>query len=385
MNLSTHPPPAAGLYIHFPWCVKKCPYCDFNSHRVGTSLNQPKYIETLLTDLNYELGKYPANSRISSIFMGGGTPSLFSPESMSELLIGLGDRVDLSPEIEITMEANPGTTEYADFAGYRQAGINRLSIGIQSFSDQQLNALGRIHSSDEARIAFAKAREGGFDNINLDLMFALPNQSKQQALEDINSAIKLAPDHISAYQLTLEPDTVFYRYPPKLPSADSAWEIESAIQNQLQRAGYKRYEISAYSLPDKQCNHNLNYWKFGDYIGIGAGAHGKQTVNNRIIRLSRKKHPTTYIRLTGSPESIAESREVPEGEVLFEFLMNALRLIDGISLDYAAEKTGITSAKILQTLQPAIQKNLVTAEKNRIKCTTNGQLFLDSILAELLD
>jgi len=294
----------------------------------------------LLTDLDYELNQSPVNASVNSVFMGGGTPSLFSPHSMAKLLVGLEDRLDLAPDIEITMEANPGTTEYADFAGYKQAGINRLSIGVQSFSDKQLNTLGRVHNSNEARLAFSNARKGGFRNINLDLMFALPNQSMQDAITDISTAIDLAPEHISAYQLTLEPDTVFYRYPPKLPSSDHAWEIESAIQNQLQESGYNRYEISAYSLPDKQCKHNLNYWNYGDYIGIGAGAHGKRTINHKITRLSRKKHPTTFIDLAGSPGSIAESKEVLEKEILFEFLMNGLRLTDGVSLDYASKQTG---------------------------------------------
>lgn len=325
------------------------------------------------------------NAIVDSIFMGGGTPSLFSPESMSQLLISLENRLELSPDIEVTMEANPGTTEYADFSGYYQAGINRLSIGIQSFSDKQLNALGRVHNSDEARVAFANARKGGFNNINLDLMFALPNQSTQDAVVDISAAVSLGPEHISAYQLTLEPNTVFYRHPPKLPSVDNAWEIESTIQNQLREAGYKRYEISAYSLPGKQCKHNLNYWNFGDYIGIGAGAHGKRTTNCKITRQSRKKHPTTYINLAGSSESIAESREVQEKEVIFEFFMNGLRLIDGVPLDLVSTRTGLSKDSILLALQPSIQKKLVTAENNWVRCTNSGQLFLDSILAEMLD
>lgn len=383
--MSAVPTDSPGLYIHFPWCVKKCPYCDFNSHRVGTSLDQPRYIETLLADLDYELGEYPVGNEVRSIFMGGGTPSLFSPDSMADLMVGLGNRLSISPNAEVTMEANPGTTEHADFAAYKQAGINRLSIGVQSFHDTQLVALGRVHCADEAHHAYANARQGGFDNINLDLMFALPDQTVEQALSDIDTAISLAPDHLSAYQLTLEPDTVFYRYPPNLPSADNAWEIETALQQRLAESDYLRYEISAYSQPGKRCKHNLNYWQFGDYIGIGAGAHGKRTVDGTVIRRSRKKHPATYIDQAGKLESIAETRTVAESEMLFEYLMNALRLIDGVTMENIARFTSMSQQSIVNSLQKAMQQRLVTLDNGMLKCSQNGQLFLDSILADLLD
>ncbi len=348
-------------------------------------LDQSRYVQSLINDLDYELAFHKLEKPVSSVFMGGGTPSLFSPESMNHLLQQIAERVSMVDEVEITMEANPGTTEHADFSAYRQAGINRLSIGVQSFNDHHLTTLGRVHSASEAQWAYENARSGGFDNINLDLMFALPSQQVDEAVSDIDQAIGLQPDHISAYQLTLEPDTVFYRHPPPLPNEDSVYEIESALKLRLAAAGYGRYEISAYSQNNKRCQHNLNYWEFGDYLGIGAGAHSKISLEHGILRRSRKKHPESYMRLAGSTDSIAETRTISSREVLFEYLMNALRLIDGFDIENAACRTGLPAQTIVNRLQKPIDQGLILLTDDRIKCSKNGQLFLDSILTELLE
>lgn len=377
-------PPPLSLYLHFPWCVKKCPYCDFNSHSSTGPVDQDGYISALIRDLDFELEGWPEPTPLNSIFMGGGTPSLFTPPRMASLLEQIRVRLPFDDGCERTMEANPGTTEHHDFNAYRCAGINRLSIGVQSFDDAQLKTLGRIHSAEEAKRAFAAARAGGFDNINIDLMFALPGQTSDGALGDLEAAIRLEPDHISLYQLTIEPNTVFYRYPPRLPGSDRVMEMQTALQEKLAASGYDQYEISAYARPGKRCRHNLGYWQFSDYVGIGAGAHGKRTRNEVVVRRARKKHPGNYQRAAGSVDAIAEDRVVHRTELLFEFLMNGLRLKHGVSMELASARSGATQSEIERRLAPSISDGLLTIHKGMLCCSDRGYLFLDDVLAELL-
>ena len=321
--------------------------------------------------------------------MGGGTPSLFEPEWMDQLLTGVRQRLTLADGIEITMEANPGTTEHRDFGGYRQAGINRLSLGVQSFNANQLKQLGRIHSADDAKQAMQQANKGGFDNVNIDLMFGLPNQTIEAAQCDLENALSLKPQHLSLYQLTLEPNTVFHRYPPSLPGSDTTFAIQQSLQHTLSTQGWEQYEVSAYSQQDRQSKHNTNYWLFGDYLGIGAGAHGKITTYTAekelvINRRARKKHPATYIDAAGGQIAIAEDKIVQPNEILFEFLMNSLRLRQGFKLDMAETRTGIDQSQIVSALAPAIQQQWLVNINNSIRCTDQGYLFLDSILESML-
>ncbi|MGI9317677.1 MAG: radical SAM family heme chaperone HemW [bacterium] len=378
------PPPPLSLYIHFPWCVRKCPYCDFNSHPLHQALDQSEYIQALLDDLDYELTQFKPHRPLSSIFLGGGTPSLFEPDLLNWLLTEIRERLAYADDIEVTMEANPGTTEHHDFMSYRQAGINRLSIGVQSFNSLQLKTLGRIHSPEDATNCLQAARAGGFTNINIDLMFGLPEQTVDEALFDLDCALQLGPDHISLYQLTLEPNTVFYRYPPKLPDQDTAMETQRSLHEKLCSAGFEQYEISAYAKPNKQCRHNLNYWQYGDYIGIGAGAHGKLTVDQSITRRARKKHPASFISAAGGERAVAESKQIPPNEVPFEFLMNGLRLKNGFSLATAAIRTGAKKSVIRDLLHPHIIDGLLVDSDNRLRCTEKGYLFLDNILVDFV-
>lgn len=375
--------PPLSLYLHFPWCVKKCPYCDFNSHTSSKPVDQWGYVDALVRDLDFELSDQTTSPVLHSVFMGGGTPSLFAPEMMATVLEAAKQRLGFSGNCEITMEANPGTTEHHDFGQYRDAGINRLSLGVQSFDNGRLKTLGRIHNAENARQAFYKARENGFDNINIDLMFGLPGQTREDALQDINQAIELGPEHISLYQLTLEPNTVFFRYPPKLPDPDHIMEMQHALQGVLATAGYEQYEISAYARPGRQSVHNLGYWQFADYIGIGAGAHGKRSGPTGIVRRARKKHPATYQKLSGTGQAIAEVRDVAGNELLFEFLMNALRLKAGFSLGLATHRTGCDADTIQRSLQPGMDKALLRNDSGIIKCSEQGYLFLDDILSDL--
>lgn len=377
-------PPTLSLYVHFPWCVKKCPYCDFNSHSASSSLDQEGYIHALLDDLDLELSTYPCKRPLQSIFLGGGTPSLFTPASMGTLLNAIRRRFSLSGQCEITMEANPGTTEYHDFSLYLGTGINRLSLGVQSFDDLFLQALGRIHNAAHATEAFGKARDAGFSNINIDLMFGLPDQSCDQALSDLEQAISLDPEHISLYQLTLEPNTVFYRYPPRLPDDDTIIDMQTALQSRLDNAGYQQYEISAYSKPGQLSRHNLGYWEFGDYLGIGAGAHGKLSGYDSIIRRSRKKHPATFQQLAGTPSAVASSLSVAGRELVFEFLMNALRLRGGFSFELFQQRTGAQPDIMLELLDDSISKGLIVTADNRVRCSERGYLFLDAILTDIM-
>ena len=378
-NFTSLPPLA--LYIHFPWCVQKCPYCDFNSHELKTTLNEKQYIDALVHDLEQEL---PAiwGRGISSIFMGGGTPSLFSPESIDQLLSSLRARLGFSSTIEITMEANPGTTDLEKFSEFRQAGINRLSIGIQSFQNDKLEKLGRIHDRNQAIHAAEHAHVAGFDNFNLDLMFGLPRQNLKQAIEDINTAIALEPTHISHYQLTIEPNTYFYKHPPLVPEDDLLWDMQTACIQQLEKNNYLHYEVSAYAQEKFQCQHNVNYWQFGDYLGIGAGAHGKLTnaPEQKIIRSWKVKNPKDYLQYAQTEQRIAGSNSLSRKDAAFEFMLNALRLHNGFDTSLFQQHTGLPISIIEQNLKLAEEKGWIDWRTNHIMPTTTGKQYLNTLL-----
>lgn len=377
--------PPLALYIHFPWCIRKCPYCDFNSHEAKQPVPQAEYINALLSDLEQELPDIWGRS-ISSVFMGGGTPSLFDPAPLDTLLSGLRARLNLAPDIEITLEANPGTVEQARFNEYRALGINRLSIGIQSFHDDHLARLGRIHSGREAMRAVETTHKAGFDNFNLDLMYGLPDQTVPQALRDIANAIDLAPTHISFYQLTLEPNTLFYSRPPTLPEEDTIAQIEQQCRDRLQLAGYARYETSAYARPGRLCRHNLNYWQFGDYLGIGAGAHGKLTrVQEQVITRNWKvKNPRDYLEQAGKTSRIGGSTCPDEAEVCFEFMLNALRLSNGFDSRLFAQRCGQPITRVERALTEAQERGLLEWTVDQIRPTEQGQTFLNDLTALFL-
>lgn len=368
--------PPLSLYVHIPWCVRKCPYCDFNSHAAPTQLPENAYVDALLRDLQLEL-EHTAVRPLSSIFIGGGTPSLFSATAFARLLAGIQDILPWQDAIEITLEANPGTFEQAKFAAYRQLGINRLSIGIQSFNDQHLTQLGRVHNANEAQQAVAIAQQAGFTNINLDLMHGLPEQNLTQALADLTCAIELQPNHISWYQLTIEPNTVFWSQPPVLPEDDNLWDIQQAGQELLAAQGFIQYEISAYAKPDKQAQHNLNYWQFGDYIGIGAGAHGKiSSLDGRILRYWKTRQPNDYL----NNQSRAGEQLLNNSELPFEFLMNALRLSKGVPSQLFSQRTGLPLTLLQESWQTAQNKGLMLANPQRLATTEQGALFLNDLL-----
>lgn len=372
-----HMPIPLSLYIHIPWCVKKCPYCDFNSHAQKNELPEKDYVDQLVRDLDSQL-TFVQGRPIHTIFIGGGTPSLFSPNAYNNLFSELKKRVDISSDTEISLEANPGTTESSKFEGYYHAGINRLSIGVQSFQDNQLKILGRIHESNHAKKAFFDAKKAGFKRINIDLMFGLPNQTIQDALFDLQTAIDLAPSHLSWYQLTLEPNTYFHRFPPILPSDDLRFEMQQHGQALLRNNGFTQYEISAYSKNDP-CKHNLNYWQFGDYLGIGAGAHAKLT-NLDTMQIERRlspKNPKEY--LSTSFDSI-QTNPVPKTELPLEFMMNALRLHQSIDLRLFEARTGLSINIMKNNLEKAIEKNFLVIDNYRCETTSHGRLFLNELL-----
>lgn len=383
--------PPLALYIHVPWCVRKCPYCDFNSHGVGygAALPEAAYVAALLEDLDADLA-WVQGREIVSIFIGGGTPSLFSPEAYQQLFAGLRQRLVFAADIEITLEANPGTTEHGRFAGYRDAGINRLSLGVQSFQPAQLTALGRIHSGDEAVQAMQLARDAGFDNVNLDLMHGLPGQDTALALADIEQALALGPTHLSWYQLTLEPNTEFFSQPPPLPDEERLWDIQDAGHALLEAAGFSRYEISAYARPGRAARHNLNYWRFGDYLGIGAGAHAKLSRPDghgglQIERRWKTRQPQAYLRRANDPRGfVAGGRTVDEETLPLEFLMNALRLTQGVDLADWQNHTGRALSELTPRLAVARQRGLLVDSPSRLQATPQGLLFLNDLLA-LLD
>jgi putative oxygen-independent coproporphyrinogen III oxidase len=377
--------PALGLYLHFPWCVRKCPYCDFNSHEIKDDLPEKIYINALIADLERELPAIWGRS-IHSIFMGGGTPSLFSPESLDILLSDLRARLNFSAETEITLEANPGTVEKQRFADYRAIGINRLSIGIQSFNDEQLTKLGRIHTSREAIKAVEAAHDAGFTNFNLDLMYGLPGQTSQQAINDIQTAIDLEPMHLSHYQLTIEPNTWFYHHPPVTPDDDYLAEIETACRERLASHDYARYEISAFAKDNMQCKHNINYWMFGDYLGIGAGAHGKRTdaQQQQIIRTHKQRHPQRYIEASTAGNPVA-GRESPDTQtIVFEFMLNALRLTDGFDSALFQQRCGMPISQVESKLRTAEQDGLIEWKLHRIVPTAKGLLYHNDLLERFL-
>jgi oxygen-independent coproporphyrinogen-3 oxidase len=371
-----------SLYIHIPWCVRKCPYCDFNSHALRKPIPEKEYIDALLTDLanDYPLVK---NRQLHSIFIGGGTPSLFKPASFATLLAGIKNYFELTPNLEITLEANPGTVEQDSFSGFREAGINRLSLGIQSLQDEKLKALGRIHSAEEAIRAVEIAKQAGFDNFNLDLMHGLPKQTLSDALYDLETALSLNPTHLSWYQLTLEPNTLFYKQPPVLPNDDLRWEIQEQGQKILANCGYAQYEVSAYAQPEKQCQHNLNYWLFGDYLGIGAGAHGKITdlSSGEIRRISKHKQPRDYLQAAEKNTSfIADTQIVEPKEISFEFMLNTLRLNQSIPLSLFTERTGMKVSLLKDSLQQAQDQGLIRIENEHIIKTELGSRFLNNLI-----
>ena len=370
--------PPLALYAHLPWCVRKCPYCDFNSHERGEALPEREYVQALVADLE---GTLPAvwGRRILSVFIGGGTPSLFSPEAIDALLSAIRARVPLEPGAEVTMEANPGTAEAGRFRGYREAGINRLSLGVQSFEDAKLAALGRIHSADEARRAIEMAL-AAFDNVNLDLMYGLPGQTLAQAQADLAEAVRWGTTHVSAYQLTIEPNTVFYRRPPVLASHDEAADMQLAVEEALGAAGFEHYETSAFARPGRRCRHNLNYWEFGDYVGLGAGAHGKLSYADRVARHERPKTPREYMAQAGTlRETTAPPRELP-----FEFMLNALRLVQGVPAELFESRTGLPRTAVLRQLAGAADKGLLEEDPARIRPTQRGRLFLNELLQQFL-
>jgi putative oxygen-independent coproporphyrinogen III oxidase len=369
-----------ALYVHFPWCVKKCPYCDFNSHALRGEVPEQDYVEALLRDLDFELGEREPRPLVS-IFFGGGTPSLFSAAAIGRLLEEVQKRIAFAPGIEITLEANPGTADAANFRGYRAAGVNRLSIGVQSFDAGQLKALGRIHGPDEARHAFALARDASFDNINLDLMYALPRQALPQARADLEAAFALGPEHLSYYQLTLEPNTEFHARPPALPDHDQAWEMQVQGQALLGAQGYAQYEVSAYARAGRRCRHNLNYWEFGDYLGIGAGAHGKRTRAGEVRRRARHKHPRAWQDAAGTPAAVQEDRAVPAPDLPFEFAMNALRLNDGFRLADFEHRTGLPASTLDRPLAQAASRGLIEREGPWVRASGRGRELLNPLTA----
>ena len=380
-------PPPLALYIHIPWCVKKCPYCDFNSHGLRAPMPEREYIAALLADLDADLidfGDAVRGREIVSVFFGGGTPSLFQPSSIAAILDGAATRLRFAHDCEVTLETNPGTVEHGRFDGYLKAGVNRISIGVQSFADAELTALGRIHSAGEAEAAVKLAQDAGCTNINLDLMYALPRQTLDGALADVDRAIALAPTHISHYQLTLEPGTPFAKRPPPLPSHDAAWDMQEACQARLAAAGYAQYEISAYAQPGRRCRHNVNYWEFGDYLGIGAGAHGKVTARGinamTVHRRWKIRSPRAYLQNAGTPQRIGGDATIAPAQLPFEFMLNALRLNTGVPLASFSARTGLTLAAIAAPLQAARANDWLVADPGRLQTTALGQRFLNDVI-----
>lgn len=381
----TNPPPLS-LYIHIPWCVKKCPYCDFNSHESrfkDGEIPQEAYVDALIADLELATPKVWGR-KIHSIFFGGGTPSLFSAESIDRILSHVRMLTSLEYDAEITLEANPGTVDSAHFAGYKQAGVNRLSLGIQSFNNKHLKALGRIHDSDQALAAIELALNT-FDRVNCDIMYALPDQTLEEALADAHAAIRLNPSHLSFYHLTLEPNTPFYRTPPSLPDDDASAEMQQEIENLLAQHGYEHYETSAFAKKGQRARHNLNYWQFGDYLGIGAGAHGKLSYHDKITRETRPKHPKAYMQQALEGKAIEREWMIETQDLGFEFMMNALRLIDGVPITLFQQRTGLDIHTQEIAIKQAQAKNLLVIENGYIKPTLLGQRFLNELLALFIE
>jgi len=374
--------PPLSLYVHLPWCVRKCPYCDFNSHEAKGDVPEDRYVEALLTDLELALPSVWGR-RIFSVFIGGGTPSLFHPASIDRLLSGIRARMPVAPDAEITLEANPGTFEREKFAGFRAAGVNRLSLGVQSFNPEHLRVLGRIHDDNEARAA-AESALSIFGNVNLDLMYALPRQTVDEARADAATAISFSPPHLSFYQLTLEPNTPFHRHPPEVPDQDAAADIENAVQATLAGAGYVHYETSAHARAGYECRHNLNYWRFGDYLGIGAGAHSKLSLPDRIIRQVRYRQPKQYLERVAAGAPLMDNAEVSRDDIGFEFMLNALRLTSGVPATLFAERTGFPLAIVARGLEAATARGLIEADPTMIRPTALGRRFLNKLQGSFL-
>ena len=370
--------PPLSLYVHIPWCVRKCPYCDFNSHEARDPVPEQRYIEALIADLEAALPLIWGR-RVYTVFFGGGTPSLFSAAGIGEIIAAVRARVPLAVDAEITLEANPGTFEAEKFRAFRAASVNRLSIGIQSFEPRHLKALGRIHDDRQARAAIEIAREN-FDNFNLDLMYGLPAQSVDEALADVESALRFAPPHLSVYHLTLEPNTYFHRYPPALPDDDATGEMQDAIEARLAAAGYRHYETSAFALPGKQARHNMNYWTFADYLGIGAGAHSKLSFPGRIARQARYKQPRQYMEAAATGKPVQEEHDIAAREIGFEFMMNALRLCGGFPLVLFEERTGLPLTSVLPQLDAAERRGFIVRDHQRVTPTAQGRRFLNDLL-----
>ena len=381
--------PPLSLYIHFPWCEKKCPYCDFNSHQIKPKLldgstigtngfDEQRYINALITDLETELPRVWGR-QVHSIFIGGGTPSLLSPEGMDQLLCAVRARVNLEPDAEITMEANPGSVEADKFAAFATSGINRVSLGIQSFDNEKLKILGRIHNGVEAKQAVEIALKH-FKSVNLDLMYGLPNQSLEDARADVQTALSFKTPHLSFYNLTLEPNTYFASFPPKLPDEDTIDAIFEQNLKLLSEAGYKRYEVSAYAKKDQECKHNLNYWRFGDYIGIGAGAHGKISFPDKITRQIRERHPDAYMQaIETKGNALIESKEIPASDLPFEFMLNTLRLTNGVATNTFSERTGLALSTISKNLDIACNKGLLDPNPASLKASELGLRYLNNL------
>lgn len=373
--------PPLSLYVHVPWCVRKCPYCDFNSHEPRGEIPEREYVAALLRDLETALPDVWGRP-VQTVFIGGGTPSLLSVEALDALLSGIRARLPLAADAEITLEANPGTVEAEKFAGFRAAGINRLSLGIQSFNDAHLRALGRIHDAAEAATAVALALRH-FDNVNLDLMYGLPGQSPEDAEADIDKAIAFGPAHLSAYHLTIEPHTWFAHHPPVLPEHDVVADMQGLLESRLAVAGYRHYEIAAFSRDGKRCRHNLNYWQFGDYLGIGAGAHGKISFKNSVVRDSRPRSPAGYLAVAGQTDTAARSR-VPPADLPGEFMMNALRLVEGFDLSLFTERTSLSTSLLFDTLSAAEAQGLIRRDALRLIPTERGRHFLNDLMTLFL-
>lgn len=372
-----------SLYIHIPWCVRKCPYCDFNSHEIKQYIPETAYIDALIEELDSRM-HLVYQRPIKSIFFGGGTPSLFSAQAIERILSSVAKRMHLPPDVEITLEANPGTIEHARFSGFHTAGINRLSLGIQSFHDDKLKTLGRIHDSAQAKKAVQIARNAGFQNFNLDIMYGLPQQNISEVKQDIAMALSFAPTHFSWYQLTIEPNTVFYRQTPAMPSEDITWDMQLAGLELIREAGFHQYEVSAYSEPKKECRHNYNYWEFGDYLGIGAGAHSKITDHQTgtVMRFAQVRHPKDY--LDANKRQPLNINAVRESDLPFEFMLNALRLTQGVTMDQFIRHTGLTRESIASTLSLAQARGLMTIDNERLCVTDLGMKFLNDVTAMFL-
>lgn len=384
MTALTAPP--LSLYVHLPWCVRKCPYCDFNSHAVPSAgIPETAYLAALLSDLDFA-AREAGGREIVSVFFGGGTPSLFSAAAVAAVLARARQLLPVAGDVEVTLESNPGTVEHGTFAAYRDAGVNRVSLGAQSFDDRCLAALGRIHASDEIVGAVAELRAAGIDNFNLDLMYGLPQQSPDGARRDVERALVLEPAHISHYNLTLEPGTAFERRPPRLPDEESVYEMQSSCQQLLAAAGYQQYEVSAYARPERRCRHNLNYWKFGDYLGIGAGAHGKITdvAGVRVVRTERTRQPGRYMSASRAEDRVVLRHTVAEGDLAFEFCLNALRLVEGFDEATFEARTGRPWATV-EGVAVARERGLL--ERTRAghwAATARGRLFLNDLQAMFL-